>query len=787
MIYAGTIENNVPASRHVTPDKASDGTLLNGVAAAMAPCQEILFVSSYPPRECGIATYTQDLTNAINEKFNTSLSIKICALEDTPTSYAYPAEVKHILKTSDLAAYENLAAKLNLDKNLSLVMVQHEFGLYSGTYGQNLLALLCLLTKPVITTFHTILPAPDAMRKKIMQAIAANSEAVIVMTLNSAAILEHEYKVPKAKIKIIPHGTHLSASFNHTEKNARNHFGNRMVLTTFGLLSPGKSIETALDALPAIIARFPNVLYLIIGKTHPGVVAQNGEQYRTMLQHKVLDLKLQDHVRFINKYLPLSDLLDYLQRTDLYLFTSKDPHQAVSGTFAYAMGCGCPVISTPIPHAKEMLAGAGLIVDFQQPDQLANVTIKLLSDPELMREMKLNALHKIRPTAWPNAALAHVDLALKHMLQTQLDKVALKFNMPPISLAHIQKLTTSRGIIQFSRLSVPDFESGYTIDDNARALIALAHYYEMFQDETVLPLLDSYLSYIIYCQAERGTFTNYVDINGTHELKNHDENLEDANGRALWALGEFLALGRYFPKHWVEKAELAFFAALPALVGMRSPRAISFVLKGLFCYSRIKKSDIIVNSVIKLADDLVSKYIGVSDRKWKWFEEYLTYANGVIPEALLCAYLITGNESYKGVAKSCFDFLLTNIFKKDAIKVISNIGWLKKGKRSHSYGEQPIDVAYTILALNRFHEVFPWAGYAAKMIIAFNWFLGKNHLKQIMYNPVTGGCYDGLEQYHINLNQGAESTVSYLLSRLVMEKTFHLNKSFTMKLLSERV
>ncbi len=242
---------------------------------------------------------------------------------------------------------------------------------FRGDHGQYLLGLLCLLTKPVVTTFHTVLPAPDAMRKTIVQVIAANSVSVIAMTVNAAGILKRDYDIPASKISIIPHGTHLISSFDHTQKKARNHLGNRMVLSTFGLLSSGKSIETALDALPAIIDKFPNVLYLIIGKTHPGVVIREGEQYRDMLQQKVLDLNLQSHVRFINKYLPLADLLGYLQRTDIYLFTSKDPYQAVSGTFAYAMGCGCPIISTPIPHAKELLAGAGLIVDFERPEQFA--------------------------------------------------------------------------------------------------------------------------------------------------------------------------------------------------------------------------------------------------------------------------------------------------------------------------------------------------------------------------------------------------------------------------------
>lgn len=742
---------------------------------------EILFITSYPPRECGIATYSQDLKKAIGEKFGSSFSLKICALETPGASHHYPEEVKYVLQASDLTSYEDIAAKLNLDDNLCLVFIQHEFGLFGGDYGHYLLALLCLLNKPVITTFHTILPAPDAERKRIVEAIALNSVSVVVMTLNSATILEKEYDVAPEKISIIPHGTHLVSSFDHTEKAARHHLGNRMVLTTFGLLSPGKSIETALEAMPRIVEKFPNVLYLIIGKTHPGVVAREGEQYRNMLEQKVLDLGLQGHVRFINKYLPLVDLLGYLQRTDIYLFTSKDPYQAVSGTFAYAMGCGCPVVSTPIPHAKELLKGAGVIIDFQRADQLADVTVKLLSDKGLMREMKLNALHKIRPTAWPNAALAHVELIEKY----SVNKIKLRYNLPPVLLAHMKKLTTAAGIIQFSKLSAPDIQSGYTLDDNARALIAVCKYYGITGDETILSLIETYVNFIIRCQQKDGTFLNYVDADGVFNPRNHDENLEDANGRAFWALGEFIAQDKLFQPAWIAKAEAALLMAIDPLTKMRSPRARSFVLKGLYHYNATGRNIFLEQHIVALASDLVSKYEDVSDKKWKWFEEYMTYANGVMPEAMLCAYLSTGNTSFKTVAKSSFDFLLGIIFQHDEIKVVSNQGWLKKGTTSHRYGEQPIDIAYTIMALDRFHDVFPEDGYREKMQMAFSWFLGKNHLKQILYNPVTGGCYDGLEEHHINLNQGAESTVSYLLSRMIMEKNFIRGGRAHAKLLKE--
>jgi glycosyltransferase involved in cell wall biosynthesis len=727
---------------------------------------EVLFIASYPPRECGIATYTRDLIEAITEKFSASFSIKICALEGC-TSYLYGQQVKYILPAFEYTAYEDLALNLNLNKNLCLVFVEHEFGLFGGDYGQHLLSLLCRLNKPVITTFHTILPDPDPERKKVVQGIADNSVSLVVMTLNAAKILEKEYAIAKEKITIIPHGTHLVSSFASREKKARNHLGNRLVLTTFGLLSPGKNIETALDAMPQIIREFPNVLYLIIGKTHPGVIQQEGERYRNYLEQKVQDLSLQGHVRFINRYMPLADLLTYLQRTDIYLFTSSDPFQAVSGTFAYAMSCGCPVISTPIPHAKELLAGAGLMVDFQRPDQLAELTIKLLSDTTLRHEMKLNALHKISPTAWPNAALAHVALLLRHTGK----RIEQRYTLPPVSLSHMIRLTTDTGIIQFSKLASPDINSGYALDDNARALIAMCKYYEVTRDHSAL--VENYLGFIVSCQGKDGRFMNYVRADGTFDAKNQDENLEDANGRALWALSEFITREDLFDPALIAQAELSFLTAVYPLIKMRSPRAMSFVLKALCLYNVSKKSSILKEQIALLADDLIAKYRRVADSNWKWFESYLTYGNAVIPEAMLCAYLATGNPSYKIIAKLSFDFLLSIIFQNDEIKVVSNQGWLQKGQPAQRYGEQPIDIAYSILALDRFHEVFPGDGYQGKMQASFNWFLGKNHLNQIMYNPSTGGCYDGLEEHHINLNQGAESTVSYLLSRMVMEKNYN--------------
>ncbi len=736
---------------------------------------EILFITSFPNRECGIATYCEDLLQSIHDKFGSSFNLQVCALESDDKKYEYPECVKYVLKTNELANYYDLAQTINEDISISLVFIQHEFGLFGGKLGDYFIQILSLINKPVITTFHTVLPSPDFKRKNVVKAIAILTDKIVVMTKKSAKILQNDYDIPIEKIEVIQHGTHLISSQNAIEKTDKNYFDNRFVLTTFGLLGANKSIETALDALPAIIAKFSTVLYLIIGKTHPEILKSEGEKYRTFLEQKVIDLNLQNNVLFINKYLPLHELIQYLQRTTIYLFTSKDPFQAVSGTFAYAMASGCPVISTPIPHAKELLKnGTGIIVDFQNPLQLANATKQLLSSPNLLQQKRLNGLHKIVPTAWQNSAIAHIDLINKQ-LKNQSN---LKFDVPEISLKHINRLTTKKGMLQFSQIDVPDNGSGYTIDDNARALVAVTKHYQLTGDKTDLGLIETYLKFIISCQQENGSFLNYVDINGDFLDKNHDENLEDANGRAIWALGEFTSFRLLFDSYFIKMAEHSLNKSLKNIVKLRSPRAIAFAIKGLYHYNLHKKEFRIKQLITRLADDLVSKYRGVSDSKWNWFEDYLTYGNSVLPQAMLYAHLATGSDLFKKVAYSSFDFLLSILFKKDQIKVISNQGWHVKGKVSNKFGEQPIDVAYTVLALDLFYDVFKDKKYLDQMIIAFNWFLGKNHLHQIIYNPCTGGCYDGLEENHINLNQGAESTVSYLLSRLTIEKYAFNDSSF---------
>jgi len=734
---------------------------------------EILFISSYPPRECGIATFTQDLIQALDDKFKNSFSIRVCALESGAPSNIYPDEVKYVLDPDDTAKVNRMAQLINANNETKLVVVQHEFGFFHGAAEESFSKFIDAITKPVIIAFHTVLPRPNDSLKAHVQHLARSCESILVMTQNSAHILQRDYDIPKKQINVIEHGTHLVLHLDKDVLKEKYNLKGRKVLSTFGLLSSGKSIETTLEALPSIIQEHPDVTFLIIGKTHPGVLKSEAERYRNFLESKVKELNLHDHVRFINRYLPLTDLLEYLQLTDIYLFTSKDPNQAVSGTFAYAMSCACPIISTPIPHAQELLRGdTGIIIDFQNPEQLAASIHRLLRDESLLAAFTANTLQRIAPTTWENSAIAHARL----FEQLTGNELSLKYRVPAINLAHLKKMTTDFGIIQFAKFNLPDINSGFTLDDNSRALIALCMHYELTGDEGDLPYLNIYLDFIRHCQQPEGYFLNYADDHKKFTAQNQGSNLADSNGRAIWALGYLISRSGVLPSSMIDHAEQILKASLRRVESTHSTRAMAFALKGIYFYNQYRKTPENLMLIRTLANRLMQMYRHEAEDKWKWFESYMTYANSVIPEALLYAWMETGDQDYKDIAKSSFDFLISQTFDSQGIKVISNKSWLHKGKAASNFGEQPIDVAYTILALNLFYQVFNDENYLRKMESAFNWFLGNNHLHQIIYNPCTGGSYDGLEETHVNLNQGAESTISYLLARLTIEK--HVQSSF---------
>ncbi len=491
----------------------------------------VLFVTSYPPRACGIATFSQDLIRAVANTFSASFDVKVCALEEPDSRHSYPEETEYVINTLLPEECTHLAEQINERPDITAVCIQHEFGLFGGAYGENILYLLMNLSKPAVVVFHTVLPSPDVKRKSLVETIGELSERIVVMTGHSAKLLEEEYGVPAGKICVIPHGIHNVDLGDTQEIRSQLGLQGKKVLSTFGLISSNKSIETALDALPRIVEQFPNVLYLVLGATHPGVVRHEGERYRTMLEEKVRTLGLENHVRFVNRYLSLDELLGYLRATDLYLFTSRDPHQAVSGTFSYAMSCACPIIATRIPHATELLGDAGMIIDFEAPDQLADAAIRLLGDEELRGQMSCRAYEQSRSLLWENAAIGYARLF------RDITDTALCYTIPEVTLHHLRSMTDSTGLIQFSTLCAPDIKSGYTLDDNARALSAVVLHYDLTGETADLPLVGTYLRFVECCQQPDGHFFNYVNQYGDFDRQNYDVNLDDANGRALSALG----------------------------------------------------------------------------------------------------------------------------------------------------------------------------------------------------------------------------------------------------------
>ena len=729
---------------------------------------KMLVVSSYPPRECGIATFTNDIVNAVNIVFGDTLPVEVCALQNREQEFQYPDEVSYILPVDSLVHYRLVAEKINERNDIGLVCIQHEFGLFEGEYGDHILSFILALNKPIVTVFHTVLPTPNEKRKKVVYAITDLSDKVVVLTKNSKEVLAAYYNCQSSKIMVIPHGNHTVLWEQKKILKNRYGFKDKIVLSTFGLISENKGIETVLHALPEIVAHHPEVIYLIIGKTHPEILKREGEKYRHSLQSIVKDLHLDNNVIFINDYLKLQQLLEFLTLSEIYLFSSKDPNQTVSGTFAYAMSSGCAVISTPIPHAVESLGnGNGILLkSFDNPTEFQKAIRYLIENKEQRITMGKNAFSMARATSWENIAIQY-RLLFDQLTNREED---LRFNFPPIKLDHIKKLTTDFGILQFSKFSQPDPESGYTLDDNARALINIVMYDKAFPADENLKLAFTYLNFIEGIQRNDGWFDNYKDYN--HELtqQNGEVNLEDANGRALWSLGTVISHRQYLPLEMIYRAVKCWDRAIKRIDNFKSPRAIAYALKGLYLYHETYKDEEIKNHIEKLADELLRHYNINSAEDWCWYEDYMTYANNVLPEAMMYSYLVTKKSKYKKIAIITFDFLLSHYFMKGQLKVISNRGWFKKQNERKFYGEQPIEVATTIIALDFFYELTQNTKYKDQLKLAFIWFLGNNHLKQIMYNPENGASYDGLEDTHININQGAESTLCFFKARLIMEK-----------------
>jgi len=724
----------------------------------------IVCLATFPPRQCGIATFTADLTNAIDQMFGPSVKSKIIAMNLTEVShFPYPNKVIFQISQPCEEDYVNAANKLNHLKEVKLVNIQHEFGIFGGEYGSHLLLLLKKLQKPVVTTFHTVLPALDEKMRYIVQAIMKYSKGIIVMTHASKEILKKDYGLDSDRIQVIPHGIHHVPYRTSEHTKSALGFSGKLILSTFGLLNPSKGIEYVIEALPPVVKKFPNARFLIAGVTHPVVLEQEGETYRNFLTKKVHQLGLSNYVSFYNTYFNINKLLRFLEATDVYLSTSLNPNQAVSGTLSYALGSGRSVISTAFAQAKQDITSeVGILVDFKNPQAFTEAIIKLISNHELCLQMGKNAYFRTRHMTWENVAHSY----MKYFSQFAPELTLGQRKLPPIKLEHLAKLTDNFGIIQFAKLTEPDLSSGYTLDDNARALIVVASHYKKFMTSSSLKLASIYLDFIYRVAKPNGYFDNYVNSNRIiDKQRNIQENSEDPSARALYALA-LVSTTKQIPKSIRYQAHSLFEQSFQKNIAFSSPRAIAFYIKALNCLLSKWKEPKTLAVLRSCCEQLMTLYEKSHSPDWEWFEPYLTYSNALLPEALLLGYKITGERKYLEVSEKTLNFLIKHTFKDNMYIPIGQSGWFSKEGTRQYFDQQPEDTTATVKALNTMFQVTNKKHYKELTYKIFNWFLGNNVLGQVVYDRTTGGCYDGIGKKFINLNQGAESTISYLSARL---------------------
>lgn len=740
----------------------------------------VIYVSTFPPRKCGIATFTEDLTRAMDEMLAPAVTSRICAMNRSDVlSYRYPQRVVLQINQDNEEGYISAAQTINSINELRLVNVQHEFGIFGGEWGSHLIPFLKTLTKPVVITLHTVLPQPDEVVHNTVRSITENVCGVIVMTALSKKILVEDYAIPENKIKIIPHGIHSQPFTSSEQAKKMLGYSGKVVLSTFGLLGRSKGLEYVIDALPQVIRSFPDFVYIIFGATHPEVLREEGESYRNFIIEKIYNLGLYDHVKLYNKFFPAKEILNFLKASDIYISPSLEPNQAVSGTLSYALGMGRPVISTAFAQAREIVTDdVGITVDFRNSQAYTDAILRLLESREKRLQMGMNAYFRTRSMTWSNVVLNYARFFSE--CAPSLAGIIEQKSLPKIKLDHLIHLTDDFGMIQFAQLNRRDISSGYTLDDVARALTVAALYYGRLgssiqnpslvkQKRDLLKMLNTYVGFISYVAHPEGYFLNYVNTDRTiNDDLNKLVNLDDANGRAIYALAVTSTTGS-LPKSIRQDAFDLLRQRMKFGIFLNSPRAVARYIKALCVLIKKKVSieGIDLDATLgSQCDRLVELFKANSHVDWQWFEKYLTYSNGVMPEALLTGYGITRNERYLTVGKTTLDFLKKVSFVRGVYMPVGQDGWFHyKGKRYH-FDQQPEEVKSMVYALKAGFEVTGDEEYSKTMRQVFNWFLGENTLNQVVYDRTTGGCYDGVGRTAINLNQGAESTVSYLMARL---------------------
>jgi glycosyltransferase involved in cell wall biosynthesis len=737
------------------------------------------FVGNYLPRECGIATFTTDLCTALATEYGSERLFAI-PVNDPESHYEYPERVRLELEQEDLASYERAAEFLNFNGN-DLVCVQHEYGIYGGVAGGHILTLLRKLRMPVVTTLHTVLREPDPDQRSVLEEITRLSDRVVVMSEQAAEFLREVYAVPDSKIDIIPHGV---PDFQFMDPNYfKDRFGTegKSVLLTFGLLSPNKGIENVIRALPAILAKHPNVVYIVSGATHPHIRRREGERYRKELQALAKLLGIAAHVMLLNRFVSAEELVEHVGAADIYITPYRQEAQIVSGTLAIALGAGKAIISTPYWHAKELLANdRGVIVPFENPDAIAEAVVRLLDNDGERHAMRKKAYLHSRETIWPKAARkymasfqrARFERTLRPMAARKDDVTASPFDdFPVLNAAHMLSLTDDTGILQHAIFSVPNASEGYTTDDNARALIVSALLDEC-PEESAKPeypnLSHRYLAFLwLAFNTDTGRFRNFL---GYDRKWQEEVGSDDSHGRALWALGKVLGHSRDVGLRGA--AGRLFEAAVPATLKLTSPRAWAFCILGMQAYLDWFPGDRAIQGARNtLANRLLDIYERSHSATWNWFEKSLSYSNARLSQALILAGWRSDNQGMIEAGMDSLKWLVAEQHRddKEIFVPIGSNGFFIEGSKKARFDQQPLEACATVSACLEVYgltEEHCWLQEAQRV---FRWFLGKNDLQAPVYDVRTGGCRDGLHPDRINENQGAESTLSFLMALLEMQ------------------
>lgn len=731
----------------------------------------LVFLSTFPPRQCGIGTFTADLCNAIQGQSKLTDKPYVIAVTNTPEGYAYPPDVQLEIRQHRIGDYRAAADFVN-NSQAEVISVQHEYGIFGGTAGRYLLTMLRRVRVPIVTTLHTVLADPLPDQARIFEDLQKRSDMLVVMTERGRQMLQDQ-GVPKDKITVIPHGVPDLPFVDPNFYKDKFKVAGRKVILTFGLIGPGKGLERMIDALPAIVAEHPDVSYLIVGATHPEHRRERKEEYRIGLQRQVRRLEMDDHVIFHNRFVTAEELAEFLCAGEIYVTPYPNEQQISSGTLAYAVGAGKAVVSTPFWHAQELLAeGRGKLVDFDDKDGLARAINGLLDEETEMHAMRKRAYEFGRDMIWPRVGQHYLELfdrvrnrRQEHPVR-QVERISTIIStkmLPEPNLTHLQTMTDGFGLFQHAKGPVPDFAHGYCVDDNVRGLIVGAKALRLTQDEQALSLLQRYLAFTLYCQVDDGRFRNFLSIE-RHFLD--DVGSDDCQGRAVWGLGYVMALG---PRAMATIAKPALDRRIDTLSKM-SLRGAAYTMVGIHYYLTAYPGAVRLRTLAaKLAKQLANSYKKHSTEEWDWFEPVLTYDNGVLAQAVWLAAKDLEDPELLKIAQRTTDFLFEITTRHGHISLVGNDGWHSADEPTKPhFDQQPIDACGLVELAKVAYRATGGDRYLRWMRAAFDWFLGDNDLGVPMVNLADGRCYDGLTPNGVNENCGAESTLSYLLALLTL-------------------